>query len=259
MLKAAVAGDLTAPHLQLGPGFFVYKINLTRPRGSCTTMNNCVKTGLRGALIVLEGCDRSGKSTQICRLLERLGREGRRVVLMKFPDRTTPIGQMIDSYLQQTVELDDHVVHLLFSSNRWEAMRKMADLLQSGTTIIVDRYAYSGVAYSAAKGLAIDWCRHPDVGLLKPDKVLYITVSPEKAAERGQFGAERYEKQDFQQRVHSMFLHLRDDSYWQTINGERSIDDIHEEVYKLAAQTIKESEHKTLLKLWTKDQDNVPL
>lgn len=36
-------------------------------------------------------------------------------------DRTTPIGQMIDSYLKSQVEMDDHVIHLLFSANRWEA------------------------------------------------------------------------------------------------------------------------------------------
>lgn len=38
------------------------------------------------------------------------------------PDRTTVIGQMISSYLQQESELEDHVVHLLFTANRWEAV-----------------------------------------------------------------------------------------------------------------------------------------
>jgi hypothetical protein len=36
-------------------------------------------------------------------------------------DRTTPIGQMIDSYLKSQLDMDDHVIHLLFSANRWEA------------------------------------------------------------------------------------------------------------------------------------------
>ncbi len=39
----------------------------------------------RGALIVLEGLDRSGKSTQVTRLVDRLGKEGRRTRLQKFP------------------------------------------------------------------------------------------------------------------------------------------------------------------------------
>lgn len=35
-------------------------------------------------------------------------------------DRTSPIGQMIDNYLQSKTEMDDHAIHLLFSANRWE-------------------------------------------------------------------------------------------------------------------------------------------
>lgn len=36
-------------------------------------------------------------------------------------DRTTPIGQMINSYLTGGTDTEDHVIHLLFSANRWEA------------------------------------------------------------------------------------------------------------------------------------------
>lgn len=35
-------------------------------------------------------------------------------------DRTTPIGKMIDSYLQSKADMDDRAIHLLFSANRWE-------------------------------------------------------------------------------------------------------------------------------------------
>jgi dTMP kinase len=37
------------------------------------------------------------------------------------PDRTTPIGKMINDYLTGAAEQEDHVIHLLFSANRWEA------------------------------------------------------------------------------------------------------------------------------------------
>lgn len=43
------------------------------------------------------------------------------MVLIGHADRTTPIGAMIDSYLKGQSEQDDHVIHLLFSANRWEA------------------------------------------------------------------------------------------------------------------------------------------
>ncbi|RSL37864.1 hypothetical protein CEP53_015417, partial [Fusarium sp. AF-6] len=75
----------------------------------------------RGAFIVLEGLDRSGKTTQVKLLEQRFVEEGSKVKVMRFPDRSTPIGQMIDSYLKSDVEMDDHVIHLLFSANRWEA------------------------------------------------------------------------------------------------------------------------------------------
>lgn len=88
----------------------------------------------RGQLIVLEGLDRSGKSTQVDRLLRKLHHEGKKARIQKFPgrlpwsktrlcslaDRSTAIGKMIDAYLQSRAEMDDHAIHLLFSANRWE-------------------------------------------------------------------------------------------------------------------------------------------
>lgn len=35
----------------------------------------------------------------------------------------------------------------------------MESKLKSGTTLVVDRYSYSGVAFSAAKGLDVEWCK----------------------------------------------------------------------------------------------------
>lgn len=70
-------------------------------------------------------------------------------------------------------------------------------MLQVGTNVVCDRYAYSGVAYSAAKGLSFDWCLAADKGLLKPDLVFYIDVGPDEIAKRSGFGDERYEKVEF--------------------------------------------------------------
>lgn len=52
---------------------------------------------------------------------------------------------------------------------------------------MVDRYAYSGVAYSAAKGnplLTMDWCKACDTGLPAPDPVIYLAMSTEGSAQR---------------------------------------------------------------------------
>ena len=71
--------------------------------------------------------------------------------MRRFPDRTTNIGAIINSYLGCKKELEDHVVHLLFSANRWEMEKEIINTLMSGTSVLIDRYAYSGVAFSAAK------------------------------------------------------------------------------------------------------------
>jgi len=47
--------------------------------------------------------------------------------------------------------LNDKAVHTLFAFNRWELIPEMIESIKSGTNFICDRYAFSGVAYSAAK------------------------------------------------------------------------------------------------------------
>jgi dTMP kinase len=155
----------------------------------------------RGAFIVLEGVDRCGKTTQSALLLKKLISLGIAAVAMRFPDRTTPVGQLINSYLTSGSELDDHAVHLLFSANRWEAAPKLTDTLKQGTTIVCDRYAHSGVAFSSAKVndhneaiMSIDWCLSSDKGLPAPDAVIFLDLSLEEAERRGGYerGQERF-------------------------------------------------------------------
>lgn len=147
----------------------------------------------RGAFLLLEGVDRCGKTTQSQLLLQRLLAAGIAAVALRFPDRSTSTGAIINSYLQQTTAaLDDRAIHLLFSANRWESAATIVGHLRAGTTIVCDRYAYSGVAFSAAKVnekkepvLDLEWCKAPDRGLPAPDCVLFLDVSPEEAERRG--------------------------------------------------------------------------
>jgi len=74
----------------------------------------------RGALIVLEGLDRSGKSSQCLKLASSLASQGFSVEAWRFPDRTTAMGKMISAYLSSKEDMDDRTIHLLFSANRWE-------------------------------------------------------------------------------------------------------------------------------------------
>ncbi|KAK7789177.1 hypothetical protein R5R35_006797 [Gryllus longicercus] len=184
----------------------------------------------RGALIVLEGCDRVGKTTQASKLLEKLQHRGIPTQLLKFPDRSTSTGQIINSYLTRKMDLPDKTVHLLFSANRWESEPQMKKLLNSGVTLIVDRYSHSGVAFSAAKNeMSIHWCYQPEIGLPKPDLVLFLTLNETAISKRSGFGDERYENSEFLKKVASNFQRLKDDA-WKIIDADKDIETLNKEL-----------------------------
>ncbi len=158
-------------------------------------------TASRGAFILFEGVDRCGKSTQAA-LLSNHYLKDRSVELIRFPNRQSNIGQVIDAYLQvcyfasmqalynahvveffqSKTELSDNAIHLLFSANRWEASADIERKLAAGTTLVCDRYAYSGVAFSSAKGLNFEWCRTCDKGLPAPDCIIFLDIDVHDAS-----------------------------------------------------------------------------
>eukprot|EP00563_Minutocellus_polymorphus_P009605 CAMPEP_0181025626 /NCGR_PEP_ID=MMETSP1070-20121207/3201_1 /TAXON_ID=265543 /ORGANISM="Minutocellus polymorphus, Strain NH13" /LENGTH=266 /DNA_ID=CAMNT_0023102753 /DNA_START=12 /DNA_END=812 /DNA_ORIENTATION=+ len=228
----------------------------------------------RGAFILLEGVDRCGKTTQCALLLKHLLSLSMAAVALRFPDRTTQVGKLIDGYLQSGADLDDRAVHLLFSANRWEAAPSLAQTLAEGSTIVCDRYAYSGVAFSSAKtkedrkdgatsggsaaeDLSIDWCKGPDVGLPAPDCVLFLDLSQDEAEKRGGYGGERYEKRDLQIRVRQRFAELQEMDEkqgrvpWHIIDASKTVEEVTADIASVVDATIKRvQEGKPLAKMW---------
>ena len=170
----------------------------------------------RGLFIVFEGLDRSGKTTQSQLLVQRLQKEGIDCQHMHYPIRTTPSGKRIDAYLKNEIELSDDEIHQLFADNRKESQEHMMSTLESGTWIICDRYAYSGVAYSSAKGMSMDECMKPDESNIAADLVIYLNVPVEILRKRSGFGDERYETEEFQKQVAEQF-----EALWQLLPASR--------------------------------------
>lgn len=177
---------------------------------------------------------------------------------------------MIDAYLRSQAELDDRAVHLLFSANRWELAcvllpslcsphlykrtrrPRICAALEAGTTVICDRYAFSGVAFTAAKPahLPYQWCRAPDVGLPAPDLTLFFDVSPEVTRARGGYGEERYEKDEMQRTVREMFARIGEEmsraegkgegaGRWVVVDAGRGLEEVEEHVRKIVGPFLK--------------------
>ncbi|RWS29474.1 hypothetical protein B4U80_06495 [Leptotrombidium deliense] len=204
----------------------------------------------RGALICVEGVDRVGKSTLAKKLVETLSNEGLEVRYVTFPNRETVIGKVIDEFLKGQKLLDDHSIHLLFSANRWEVRKNIEKQMLSGTTLIVDRYAFSGVAYSAAKnGMNFEWCKSSDIGLPKPDVVLYLTAPETVLSNRSGFGDEIYERNEFQAKVKSIYERLKDET-WLTFVNDKSVEEMHSELLVAVKRTIANISGNEIEKLW---------
>lgn len=193
----------------------------------------------RGLLIVFEGLDRVGKSTQVQLLEEALIKMGHNVVNQRFPDRTTQTGKILNDILTNTKNMDIKASHLLFSFNRWEKMDDMYNtLLKEGKTIIVDRYAFSGIAYSVANGAPLEYCTVPDQGLLRPDLVIQLDMSIDEIKKRGGFGEEKYEKEEIQIKVQENYKLFHKKKYWNLVNASQSKESVHDQIIEIVKDLI---------------------
>lgn len=116
--------------------------------------------------------------------------------------------------------------------------------IKSGITVIVDRYYSSGCVYSAAKHnplLDLQWARHPEEGLPRPDVCLFLELTPDEAAKRGGWGDERYEKQELQDRVRQLFATIKaspDGEDFVTIDAGRSIEEVERSIADAVGQVF---------------------
>ncbi len=120
--------------------------------------------------------------------------------------------------------------------------------LRSGVHVVMDRYAFSGVAFSAAKpGLDMGWCAAPDAGLPAPDLVLFMDLPPGAAAARGGFGGERYEVPAFQAKVLQAFQQLQgmasacSSTTWLTVDASGSIEEVGARVAAAAEPVLQQA------------------
>jgi dTMP kinase len=168
---------------------------------------------MRGLLIAFEGLDQSGKQTQAERLRDRLIAAGRRVRLLAFPDRETPIGQEIERALRGTRDYGADVMQLLYVANRYEWKLEIERERSDGTILICDRYLASSVAYGEAQGLDPQWLLEIQRYLPQPDITFLLDIAPEVSARRKTADRDKYE------RDLALLARVRDSYLRQSANG----------------------------------------
>jgi dTMP kinase len=163
---------------------------------------------------------------------------------VRFPDRETAVGRLIDAHLRCTAgDMDDHAVHLLFSANRWEKKGEIMCKIHSGTTLVMDRYCHSGAAYSIAKGLPSGWCMSSDAGMPAPDLTVYLKLDVDTALDRfsASEGRERFENVPFQERAKRAFEgpdFFESSLSVHTVDASAPVDEVARTIFALAADLL---------------------
>lgn len=108
-----------------------------------------------GKLIVLEGTDGSGKSTQFALLRERLERAGYEVETFDFPRYDKPSSYFVREYLQGAYgtvsEVGPYTASLFYALDRFQAASEIRRALEQGKIVLSNRFTASNMAHQGAK------------------------------------------------------------------------------------------------------------
>lgn len=187
-------------------------------------MSNSLSSSSR--LIVFEGGDRSGKTTQ-SRLLQQSIPGS---ILLRYPDRSTSLGHLIDTFLSGNSNMSPLTANLVLIASLWQTVEDIKRYLEAGKTVIMDRYTASCYVYSLLRGMEEAQLDKLLQGMPKPSITFFLDVDPLKSSQRGDFGKEIYDNVEYQMKVRQGFLEYSKDASWITIDASQSIEDIQQTI-----------------------------
>jgi dTMP kinase len=167
----------------------------------------------RGLLVVLEGIDGSGKTTQARALLRRLRRRGFKAAFFREPTRGR-WGREIKRLAARADSLTPEEELDLFVKDRRENVEKnLRPALGSGRIVVLDRYYFSTMAYQGARGIDVGRIRRMNEAFaLAPDLVLVLDVDARAGLARIRGRRRRdelFEREDYLVRVRDIFRSLK--------------------------------------------------
>lgn len=147
-----------------------------------------------GKLIVIEGLDGSGKSTQLELLPAALKSEGIESITVSFPDYSSRSSELLKMYLsgefgKDPSDVNAYAASVFFTVDRFASYKqKWGSYYQNGGTVIAGRYTTSNAVHQAGKLCESEWAGFLDwlydfeyckIGIPKPDKVVFLDMPVE--------------------------------------------------------------------------------
>ena len=213
-----------------------------------------------GKLIVIEGTDGSGKSTQFRCLTERLSREGREFKTLVFPQYAEPSSALIRMYLggefgSNPTDVNAYAASAFYAVDRFASYKKVwGDYYEQGGLIVSDRYTTSNAVHQTSKEPPerrqefLKWLyefEYDKLALPRPDLTIYLdvpTAFTEKLLRSRE--ASTNTQADIHEKDMAYLATCREMGRaaaqfygWTVIEcvrdgAMRSIEDIHEEIYR---------------------------
>ena len=213
-----------------------------------------------GKLIVIEGLDGSGKSTQLDLLYENLKKKGIDCKSVSFPDYDNPSSTLVKMYLagnfgKKPGDVNAFAASVFYTVDRYASYKaNWGEYYNNGGTIVSGRYTTSNAVHQASKLPKSEWedflswlydFEYNKIGIPKPDKVIFLDMPIEVSQK---LLTKRYEGDNSKKDIHECDTEYLDRcrkaavftaefSGWETIpcskDGEpRSIEEIADDVLK---------------------------
>ena len=227
----------------------------------------------KGKLIVLDGTDGSGKSTQFKMLEERLRAKGINYTAIKFPVYDSPASILVQRYLageygENADDVNIYAASMFYAMDRYDAWKKdynrWRSVYEAGGIVIADRYTTANFIHQGGKLNTMSdrfkfftWLENTEFGLFglpEPDQVILLDMPASKAVamlekRREETGetADLHEKDaEFISRCHESAMDAAFAMDWKVIACAsmgnlvvRSPEQIHKDVWKAVKEVIK--------------------
>ena len=193
----------------------------------------------RGFLIVIDGIDGTGKSTQARRLGEWLTAGGREVVLSREPTDGPWGKQLRESAANGRLSAADELEYFL-NDRRQHVVETIGPALAAGKVVILDRYYFSTMAYQGARGFdPAEIRRRNEEFAPAPDLLVILDLDVDNA--HGRIGcrgdtANAFEHRENLERCRAIFLALKDEPFTRVISSDGTVDEVAARIREVVAE-----------------------
>jgi dTMP kinase len=195
----------------------------------------------KGILIVFEGIDGSGKSTQAEILLERLQEEDFDAVYFREPSKGKWGRKIKKKALHPDSLTPEEELDLFLKDRRENVEKNLKPALKKKRVVILDRYYYSTIAYQGAKGIDEKLIRRMNEEfVVEPDLVFIFDIDPQKGLERIENRKKKdrlFEREDYLVKVREIFRSFKGEKFVH-IDALKSKEEIRKEIEEIVLRII---------------------